>query len=137
MNKIQNYASHSDLLSYPSSITTFITQLNNAMEKKNIITSYPDKIDNLWFITGVNEYLYAMVADDDRSTIVQMRARDMTSSAIDNDIEGLEDFINSIPDTVKSIELSSLSPLEQEKYLPYIADDIISSWQANNMEIEE
>ena len=137
MNKIQNYASHSDLLSYPSSITTFITQLNNAMENKNIIPSNPDKIDNLWFFTGDNEYLNAMVADDDRSTIVQMRARDMTSSAIDNDIEGLEDFINSIPDTVKSIELSSLSPLEQEKYLPYIADDIISSWQANNMEIEE
>lgn len=137
MDKIQNYARHLDLLSYPSSITTFIIQLNNAMENKNIIPSNPDKIDNLWFFTGDNEYLNAMVADGDRSTIVQMRAREMTSFAIDNNIEELEDFINSIPNTVKSIELSSLSPLEQEKYLPYITNDIISSWQANNMEIEE
>ncbi len=137
IDKIQNYARHLDLLSYPSSITTFIEQLNNAMENKRIIPSNPDKIDNLWFFADDNEYLNSMIADDGQSTIIQARAREMTSFAIDHDIQKVKDFIETIPDTVREVELSSLPITEQKKYLPFIAEDIVFSWQANGLNIDE
>ncbi|MDD4895673.1 MAG: MMPL family transporter, partial [Atribacterota bacterium] len=137
MDKIQNYASQLSSLSQPSSITTFLAQLNNAMENKKIIPANSDKIDNLWFFTGDNEYINSMLADENRSTIIQIRAREMTSLAVDSAIQEIEKFIQNIPDRVRKVDVSSLSAQEQEQYLPYIVQDIISSWQANGMEINE
>ncbi|HNR64924.1 MAG TPA: efflux RND transporter permease subunit, partial [Atribacterota bacterium] len=137
IDKIQNYAKHLDTLSQPSSITTFLAQLNSAMENKKIIPSNSDKIDNLWFFTGDNEYINSMLADEDQSTIIQIRASEMTSSEVNKSTEKVDKFIQSIPNRVREIDLSSLSTEEQKKYLPYLVQDIISSWKANSVKIDE
>ena len=137
IDKIQNYAKHLATLSQPSSITTFLAQLNSAMENKKIIPANSDKIDNLWFFTGDNEYIDSMLADEDQSTIIQIRASEMTSLEVSKSIEEVDKFIQTIPNRVREIDLSSLSTEEQKQYLPYIVQDIISSWKANGIKIDE
>ena len=136
MDKIQNYASRLPSLAQPSSITTFLTQLNNAMENKKIIPSNPYKIDNLWFFAGDNEYINSMIANENQSTIVQIRSREMTSLVVDRSIQQVKQFIETIPNLVKAVDLNTLSIRQKEQYSSYIADDIISSWQANGNPIE-
>ncbi len=137
MDKIQNFSNNLPSLSQASSITTFLVQLNDAMEHKRIIPANLDKIDNLWFFAGDNAYINSMLADEDRSTIMQVRSHEMTSLDISNSIQKLENFIQSIPKKVKEIDISSLTPEEQENYLLYIVQDIIFSWQTNGMEIDD
>jgi hypothetical protein len=136
MDKIQNYARHLPSLSQPSSITTFLAQLNAAMENKKIIPANPGKIDNLWFLAGDNDYLNSMLTDENQSTIIQIRARELTSQPLNKSIEELEKFIQTIPHTVSAIDLASLPSQEKEQYLSYIIDNIISSWQANGLKID-
>lgn len=138
IDKIQNYAKRLPSLGQPSSITTFLTQLNDAMENKKIIPANPNKIDNLWFFSGDNEYVNSMTADEGQhqSTILQIRSREMTSTAVNRSIGLVEQFILSIPNSVKAVDLKTLFQQEKKKYFSYIADDIISSWQANGNDIE-
>ncbi|MBN2395439.1 MAG: MMPL family transporter [Candidatus Atribacteria bacterium] len=138
IDKIQKYARRLPSLSQPSSITTFLTQLNDAMENKRIIPANPNKIDNLWFFSGDNDYLNSMIADENQhqSTILQIRSYEMTSSAVESSISQVEQFTLSIPNSVKAINLNELSQQEREHYFPYIVEDIISSWQANGKAIE-
>ena len=133
MDKIQNYARRLPSLAQPSSISTFLTQLNNAMENKKIIPANPIKIDNLWFFAGDNEYIQSMLANEDQNTIVQIRSREMTSLVVDRSIRKVEEFIQEIPNPVKTIDLEALTPEQRKQYFPYIVDDIISSWQTNGI----
>lgn len=137
IDKIQNYASHLASLSQPTSITTFLTQLNNAMENKKIIPDNIDKINNLWFFAGDNGYVNSMLADENRSTIVQIRAQEMTSSEVGTSIDKVDSYIKTIPDRVKALDLSLMSEQEREEYLPYISQEIISSWKADGLTIDE
>ncbi len=138
MDKIQNYARRLPSLGQPSSITTFLTQLNDAMEHKMIIPANPQKIDNLWFFSEDNEYINSMIADESQkqSTIVQVRSKEMTSIAVDRSIDQVEKFISSIPNSVRAVDLSELSEQEKVPYFSYIVEDIISSWQANGTQME-
>jgi uncharacterized protein len=131
IDKIQNYARRLPSLAQPSSITTFLTQLNDAMENKKIIPANISKIDNLWFFAGDNEYINSMLANEDQNTILQIRSREMTSLTVGSSIGQVEEFIQQIPTSVKEVNLNQLSPKEKEQYYPYIAEEIISSWQAN------
>ena len=130
IDKIQNYAQRLPSLAQPSSITTFLTQLNNAMENKAIIPANPDKINNLWFFAEDNEYINAMIAKEDQRTILQVRSREMASLVLDRSIKKVDQFVAKIPNPVKEIQLSQLPPSQKERYYPYLAQDIISSWQA-------
>ena len=137
MDKIQNYASLQPSLSQPSSITTFLTQVNSAMENKKIIPANTDKIDNLWFFAGDNEYINSMLADNDQSTIIQIRAGEMSSLEVGDSIHRVDKFIQSIPNRIKEINFSSLPKEEQKQYLPYLVQDIIFSWKTDGMQIDE
>lgn len=136
MDKIQNYARRLPSLNQPSSIATFLTQLNDAMENKKIIPANPNKIDNLWFFAGDNDYFNSMITNQEQSTILQIRSREMTSLVVDKSIEQVRQYIQTIPNTVKPIHLETASPLQKQQYLPYIANEIISSWQASGNFVE-
>ncbi|KUK91993.1 MAG: Putative RND superfamily exporter, partial [Thermotogales bacterium 46_20] len=137
IDKIQNYARRLPSLSQPTSISIFLTQLNEAMENKKIIPANPAKIDNLWFFAEGNEFVDSMIKDDDQSTVLQVRSKEMTSLVVEQSIQEVEQFIQQIPKTVKEIDMSQLSPEEREQYYPYIAEDIISSWQANGIDFNQ
>jgi uncharacterized protein len=133
IDKIQNYARRLPSLAQPSSITIFIAQLNEAMENKKIIPANPDKIDNLWFFAGGNENINSMIANQDQNTILQIRSREMTSLAVDQSIRKIDRFIQKLPKPVKEVNLNPLTNQEKQQYYPYIAEDIVSSWQANGL----
>jgi hypothetical protein len=137
IDRIQNYARRLPSLSQPTSIAIFIAQLNNAMENKKIIPANPNKIDNLWFFAEDNEYINSMLANDDKNTILQIRSKEMISVDTEQSIQKVEDFIQQIPKNVKEIDLNQLSAAEKEQYYPYIAREIISSWQANGIELND
>ncbi len=137
IDKIQNFAKRLPSLSQPASISIFLTQLNEAMENKKIIPANPAKIDNLWFFAEGNEFIDSMIKDDGQSTVLQVRSKEMTSLVVEQSIREVSEFIQQIPKTVKQIDINQLSPEEREQYYPYIAEEIITSWQANGIDFNQ
>jgi uncharacterized protein len=137
IDKIQNYAKRLPSLSQPTSIAIFITQLNNAMENKKIIPANSDKIDNLWFFAEGNEFVDSMIVNNNQNTILQVRSKEMVSIDTEQSIQKVKTFIQQIPKKVKEVDISQLSSEQKEQYYPYIAQDIISSWQANGMKLNQ
>ena len=136
MKKIGDYSRQFDTFGEPSSITDFLTQLNDAMENKNIIPASEQKIDNLWFFAGDNEYISTMIGDNNEDTLLQISTKEMTSSSLDFAITEMYKFIEKIPKKVRTIELSEIEEDEQSEYYQKLAEEIISSLMAKNIEIE-
>ncbi len=136
MKKIGDYSRQFDTFGEPSSITDFLTQLNDAMENKNIIPASEQKIDNLWFFAGDNEYISTMIGDNNEDTLLQISTKEMTSSSLDFAISEMYKFIEEIPKKVRTIELSEIEEDEQLEYYQKLAEEIISSLMAKNIEIE-
>ena len=136
IKKIEDYSTRLPSLREPSSISDFLIDLNDAMENKKIIPASLGKIDNLWFFAQDNEYITSMVGDDDKDTLVSIRTKEMTSDALDLSIAKIRAFIETIPKNVKQVDLQSLEKEERKNYYPYIADEIISSLQAKDIEIK-
>ncbi|MBA7498100.1 hypothetical protein ES704_00834 [subsurface metagenome] len=136
MKKIGDYSRQFDTFGEPSSITDFLTQLNDAMENKNIIPASEQKIDNLWFFAGDNEYISTMIGDNNEDTLLQISTKEMTSSSLDYAITEMYKFIEKIPKKVRTIELSEIEEDEQSEYYQKLAEEIISSLMAKNIEIE-
>lgn len=136
MKKIGDYSRQFDTFGEPSSITDFLTQLNDAMENKNIIPASEQKIDNLWFFAGDNEYISTMIGDNNEDTLLQISTKEMTSSSLDYAITKMYKFIEKIPKKVRTIGLSEIEEDEQLEYYQKLAEEIISSLMAKNIEIE-
>ncbi|HER25015.1 MAG TPA: hypothetical protein ENO17_08215 [Candidatus Atribacteria bacterium] len=137
IKKIEDYSERLPSLTEPSSISDFLIDLNDAMENKKIIPANLGKIDNLWFFAQNNEYLTSMVGDGDKETLVSLKAKEMTSDALDLSIAKIRAFIETIPKNVKEVDLQSLEKEEVKKYFPYIAEEIISSLQAKGIQIKD
>ncbi|PKP55957.1 hypothetical protein CVT91_14200 [Candidatus Atribacteria bacterium HGW-Atribacteria-1] len=110
MKKIGDYSRQFNTFGEPSSITDFLTQLNDAMENKNIIPASEQKIDN--------------------------STKEMTSTSLDHAITEMYKFIEGIPKKVRTIELSEIEEDEQSEYYQKLAEEIISSLMVKNIEIE-
>jgi len=136
IKKIEDYSERLPSLKEPSSISNFLTDLNDAMENKKIIPANEQKIDNLWFFAQDNEYVTSMVGEDDKDTLISVKAKEMMSGAIDLSIEKIRKFIDTIPKKVKQVNLEILEEGERMNYYPYIAEEIISSLQAKGLEIK-
>lgn len=136
MKKIGDYSGQFDTFGEPSSITDFLTQLNDVMENKNIIPASEQKIDNLWFFAGDNEYISAMIGDNNEDTLLQISTKEMTSTSLDYAITEMYKFIEKIPKKVRTIGLSEIEEDGKLAYYQKLAEEIISSLMAKNIEIE-
>ena len=136
MKKIGDYSRRFDTFGEPSSITDFLTQLNDAMENKNIIPASEQKIDNLWFFAGDNEYISTMIGDNNEDTLLQISTKEMTSTSLDYAITEMYKFIEKIPKKVRTIEFSEIEEDGKLAYYQKLAEEIISSIMAKNIEIE-
>ncbi|MCK5768608.1 MAG: MMPL family transporter, partial [Candidatus Atribacteria bacterium] len=136
IKKIEDYSKRLPSLKEPTSISNFLIDLNDAMENKKIIPASLEKIDNLWFFAQDNKYITSMVGNDDKDTLVSIKAKEMMSGEIDLSIAKIRKFIDTIPKKVSQIDLSQLDIEERKNYYPYIADEIISSLQAKGIEIK-
>lgn len=135
MKKIGDYSRQFDTFGEPSSITDFLTQLNDAMENKNIIPASEQKIDNLWFFAGDNEYISTMIGDNNEDTLLQISTKEMTSTSLDYAITEMYKFIEKIPKKVRTIRLSEIEEDGKLAYYQKLAEEIISSLVAKNIEI--
>ncbi|MDD5014148.1 MAG: MMPL family transporter [Atribacterota bacterium] len=136
IKKLEDYSKRLPSLAEPSSISDFLIDLNSAMENKKIIPDSLEKIDNLWFLAQDNEYVTSMVGDEGKDTLVSLKSKEMTSDALDSSIAKIKTFIEVIPKNVKPVDFQSLEEEERQDYYPYIADEIISSFQAKGIEIK-
>ncbi|MEA3454155.1 MAG: MMPL family transporter [Candidatus Caldatribacteriota bacterium] len=136
MKKIGDYSRQFGTFGEPSSITDFLTQLNDAMENKNIIPAREQKIDNLWFFAGDNEYISTMIGDNNEDTLLQISTKEMTSTSLDYAITEMYKFIEEIPKKVRSIGLSEIEEDGKLAYYQNLAEEIISSLMSKNIEIE-
>lgn len=136
MKKIGDYSKQFDTFGEPSSITDFLTQLNDAMENKNIIPASEQKIDNLWFFAGDNEYISTMIGENNEDTLLQISTKEMTSTSLDYAITKMYEFIEKIPKKVKTIGLSEIEEDGKLAYYQNLAEEIISSLMVKNIEIE-
>ncbi|GAJ22579.1 unnamed protein product, partial [marine sediment metagenome] len=136
MKKIGDYSRQFDTFGEPSSITDFLTQLNDAMENKNIIPASEQKIDNLWFFAGDNEYISTMIGDNNEDTLLQISTKEMTSTSLDYAITEMYKFIEKIPKKVRTLGLSEIEEDEQSEYYQKLAEEIISSLMVKNIEVE-
>ncbi|GAG90097.1 unnamed protein product, partial [marine sediment metagenome] len=94
------------------------------------------KIDNLWFFAGDNEYISTMIGDNNEDTLLQISTKEMTSSSLDYAITKMYEFIEKIPRKVRTIGLSEIEEDEQSEYYQKLAEEIISSLIVKNIEIE-
>ena len=136
MKKIGDYSKQFDTFGEPSSITDFLTQLNDAMENKNIIPANEQKIENLWFFAGDNEYISTMIGENNEDTLLQISTKEVTSSSLDYAITEMYKFIEKIPKKVKTIGFSEIEEDGKLEYYQKLAEEIISSLMAKNIEIE-
>jgi len=136
MRKVGDYARRFEAFGEPSSITDFLTQLNDAMENKNIIPANEQKIENLWFFAGDNEYISTMIGENNEDTLLQISTKEMTSSSLDYAISEMHGFIEKIPKKVRAVRISEIDDEEKPAYYQNLAEEIISSLGAKNVEIE-
>lgn len=136
IKKIGDYSKQLSALGEPSSITDFLIQLNDAMENKKIVPANEEKIDNLWFFGGDNEYITNMIGDNNEDTLLQIRTREMTSNALELAIDQMEKFIDNIPKKVKKLEFSEINEDFKPQYYSYLVDEVISSLETKGIEIK-
>jgi uncharacterized protein len=135
MKKIEDYSKQLSALGEPSSITDFLIQLNDAMENKNIIPVNEDKIDNLWFLAGDNTYIANMIGEQNDETLMQIRTKDMTSTALNQAINQVREFIKNIPKQVRKTVLSEINEEAKPEYYAYLVEEIISSLEAKSVKL--
>ncbi|HBY56949.1 MAG TPA: hypothetical protein DEG96_03685 [Candidatus Atribacteria bacterium] len=136
IKKIGDYSKQLSALGEPSSITDFLIQLNDAMENKKIVPAKEEKIDNLWFFAGDNEYITNMLGDNNEDTLLQIRTQEMTSNALELAIDQMEKFIDNIPKKVKKLEFSEINEDFKPQYYSYLVDEVISSLETKGIEIK-
>jgi predicted RND superfamily exporter protein len=106
------------------------------MENKNIIPANEQKIENLWFFAGDNEYISTMIGENSEDTLLQISTKEMTSSSLDYAITEMYEFIEKIPKKVRTIGFSEIEEEGKLAYYQNLAEEIISSLTAKNIKIE-
>lgn len=136
LKKIGDYSQHFSSFGESPSIADFLTQLNEAMEKKKIIPASTEKIENLWFFVGNNEYITGMIGENSEDTLMQIRTREMVSSTLNQAIEQMNSFMENIPKKVRKVNLSEIDEESKPKYYSYLAEEIIHSLKTKGVEIK-
>jgi predicted RND superfamily exporter protein len=137
VKKVEDYSKQVSGLSEPYSIADFVIQLNDAMENKKIVPASPEKIDNLWFFAGDNSYITSMIGEDNKDTLINVKATAMSFQGLQQSIETMEQFIRNIPKKVKKIEFASLQEENKLNYYNHLAEEIISSLEAKGVTIND
>lgn len=89
----------------PSSLASFLLDLNEAMEGWRAIPADEEKIRNLWFFVEDSEYLRGRISEDGRETIIEFRAEETTSAELKRELEEVRKFLAGRPRRVKKVPL--------------------------------
>lgn len=119
MVRISQYLKRFRNFQEPSSLASFLLDLNEAMEGWQAIPLEEEKIQNLWFFVEDSEYMKGRMTRDGRETLIEFRAQETTSAELKEELRKVEEFLRSRPKRVKRIPVGSTEAKE------YLAETIV------------
>ncbi|MEN3202104.1 MAG: MMPL family transporter [Atribacterota bacterium] len=123
MVRITQYLKRFHNFQDPSSLASFLLDLNEAMEGWRAIPDEEEKIQNLWFFVKDSEYLQGRISEDERETIIEFRAGETTSAELKKELEEAREFLANRPKRVKKVPLDSAPA--RDALVKMIVDDLI------------
>jgi predicted RND superfamily exporter protein len=112
MIRVAQYLKRFQNFQEPSSLASFLLDLNEAMEGWRAIPLEEEKINNLWFFVNDNEYLKGRITEDGRETFVEFKAREATSAELREELKKARAFLESRPKRVKRVPLETAGARE-------------------------
>ncbi|MDK2897570.1 MAG: uncharacterized protein PWP04_1690 [Candidatus Atribacteria bacterium] len=109
MVRICRFAEENQLFAFsdPSSIATFIMDLNQAMDGWRAIPDSEDKIHNLWFFAEGNQFIEGKINPEETAALVEFRSKETTSQQLSREIKTLETFLAERPKRIKSVSINT------------------------------
>lgn len=123
MVRIAQYLKRFHNFREPSSLASFLLDLNEAMEGWRAIPADEEKIQNLWFFVGDSEYLKGRISADEKETIVEFRAEETTSAELKRELEEAKAFLASRPKKVRKVTLEDAAA--RDALVQTITDDLL------------
>lgn len=123
MVRVAQYLKQFHNFQEPSSISSFLLDLNEAMEGWRAIPADEEKIQNLWFFVEDSEYLKGRISGDGRETLVEFKAQETTSAELKRELERARAFLESRPKRVRKVPLKDANA--QDALVRTIVDDLI------------
>ncbi|NSW77323.1 MAG: MMPL family transporter, partial [Candidatus Atribacteria bacterium] len=105
MTRIGKYLSQYHSFKDYSSIASFFSDLNKAVEGWEAIPASQEKLDNLWFFAQDNAYIKGRIGNDGRETLLEFRAEETTSAQLQEELRRAEAFLAERPKRVKPISV--------------------------------
>jgi len=122
MVRISQYLKKYRNFGEPSSLASFILDLNEAMEGWKAIPLEGEKIENLWFFVGDSDYIKGRISQDERETLVEFRASETTSAELKREVREARNFLALRPKKVKLVPLEAQEA--QERLAQWIVEDL-------------
>lgn len=120
--RISQYLKRYKSFGEPSSLASFVLDLNEAMEGWKAIPLETEKIENLWFFVGDSDYIKGRISQDERETLVEFRASETTSAELKREVKEANSFLALRPKRVKLIPLESEEA--RERLAQWIVEDL-------------
>lgn len=105
MTRVGEYLSRYRSFKDSSSIASFFSDLNRAVEGWEAIPASQEKLDNLWFFAQDNAYIKGRIGNDGRETLLEFRAEETTSAQLQEELRRAEAFLAERPKRVKPVSV--------------------------------
>jgi len=123
MVRLAHYGDRYHAFGDGSSVADLIMDLNEAFEGWRAVPATRDKVDNLWFFVEDNNYFQGRISDDERSTLVEYRAKEIDSQTLSSEISDFNAFLSERPASVVSAAVTEEGAAE---YLAHtVVDDLV------------
>ena len=121
MIRIAKYGEQYFTFKDSSSIANFVMNLNEAVEgpEYKAIPDSTDKIGNLWLYAQGNSYIEGRISKDENESIIECRAEETTSQNLNNEVQLMNQFLESRPKKVKAF------PVDNPETQKYLAETIV------------
>lgn len=89
-----------------SSIASFFSDLNQALEGWKAIPASQEKLDNLWFFAQDNDYIKGRIGGEGRETLLEFRAEETSSAQLEAELRKVEAFLAQRPHRVEAVPIT-------------------------------
>ncbi|MCX7667593.1 MAG: MMPL family transporter, partial [Atribacterota bacterium] len=127
--RIGKYLSQYRSFKDSSSIASFFSDLNKAVEGWKAIPASQEKLDNLWFFAQDNAYIKGRIGNDGKETLLEFRAEETTSAQLQEELRRAEAFLAGRPKRVKPISV------EEPEGKAYLVDTIFNDLVLFGLEV--
>ncbi len=119
MVRLAHYGDRYHAFKDGSSVADLIMDLNEAFEGWRAVPATRDKVDNLWFFVEDNSYFQDRISEDERSTLIEYRAKEIDSQTLSYEIADFNAFLSDRPLSLISV------PVSEEEAAKHLAETIV------------